>query len=362
MSPLTRCDYEKVVHTTAKWHAIRSAGELIEAVTQDCLDLIDADRVSFEHFAPTVPDFSIVTATPAWDVDFESLSRILLENLHEHPCIQHYLHTGDPSAHKISDFLTVRQFRRTELYRRLYRRLECEDQFGMTLNPTDGPFSALVAYRGRRGFTERDRAILNLVRPHVAQAHANVQAAQNMQQVTRLWRRMAERLGVATIDVDYAGRIHDASDRTRTWLARCFGRADQPGRLPGKLLDWVRSRWPNGSYDGRAANGAPLSTRCDGVDLVVWLMPGPEAARERATLVIERQQTDRLDRIVQSLGLTARQERVLVELARGRTNRQIAAALSISPHTVRKHLENIYDRLGVDNRAAALAMLHGAHS
>ncbi|NBC11321.1 MAG: hypothetical protein GVY24_06225 [Planctomycetes bacterium] len=358
MSSLTRRDYEKVVRTTAQWHALRSADELIEAVTRDCLALIDADRVSFEHFVPTVPDFSIMAATPAWEVDFDSLAPVLLDHLHEHPCIQHHLRTGDPTALKISDFLSTRQFHRTELYRRLYRRLECEDQFGMTINQSTGPFSALVAYRVRRGYTERDRAILNCVRPHAARAYANVQWLAHARDVTRTWRRFADLLGLATLEADRAGRIHNASQRAGEWIERFFGRADQPARLPAELRRWLRSRWPRLASDGQAANHAPLSTDRDGDRLLVRLMPAATAAGDRATLVMELQRTESLARAAHSMGLTAAQQRVVAELARGRTNRQIAAALTISPHTVRKHLENVYDRLGVDNRAAALAALH----
>ncbi len=54
-------------------------------------------------------------------------------------------------------------------------------------------------------------------------------------------------------------------------------------------------------------------------------------------------------------GLTARELEVLALVAGGHRNRQIAAALVISPHTVRRHLQNIFRKLGVSSRAAATA-------
>ena len=54
------------------------------------------------------------------------------------------------------------------------------------------------------------------------------------------------------------------------------------------------------------------------------------------------------------LGITARQAEVLVWLARGKTNRDIADVLGVSPRTVNKHLEAIYTKLGVENRSAAV--------
>jgi DNA-binding CsgD family transcriptional regulator len=53
--------------------------------------------------------------------------------------------------------------------------------------------------------------------------------------------------------------------------------------------------------------------------------------------------------------LTARQMQLLQLVAAGHTNAQIAAALYVSVHTVRKHLENIFQRLQVTSRTAAVA-------
>jgi ATP/maltotriose-dependent transcriptional regulator MalT len=54
-------------------------------------------------------------------------------------------------------------------------------------------------------------------------------------------------------------------------------------------------------------------------------------------------------------GLTEREVEVLRLVARGCTNREIADALVLSEHTVRRHLQNVFGRLGVSSRAAAVA-------
>lgn len=51
--------------------------------------------------------------------------------------------------------------------------------------------------------------------------------------------------------------------------------------------------------------------------------------------------------------LTAREAEVLLWLSRGKANRDIGAILGISPRTVNKHLEQVFVKLGVENRAAA---------
>jgi DNA-binding CsgD family transcriptional regulator len=54
-------------------------------------------------------------------------------------------------------------------------------------------------------------------------------------------------------------------------------------------------------------------------------------------------------------GLTEREAEVLGWVGNGKTNDEIAAVLHVSPHTVRKHLENIFGKLGVHTRTAATA-------
>jgi DNA-binding NarL/FixJ family response regulator len=54
-------------------------------------------------------------------------------------------------------------------------------------------------------------------------------------------------------------------------------------------------------------------------------------------------------------GLTERECEVLRQVAAGLTNRQIAAELSISEHTVARHLQNIFLKLALPSRAAATA-------
>ena len=55
--------------------------------------------------------------------------------------------------------------------------------------------------------------------------------------------------------------------------------------------------------------------------------------------------------------LTGREVEVLRLVAEGKSNREIAALLVLSPKTVGRHLDNIYAKLGVSSRAAAVAAL-----
>ncbi len=54
-----------------------------------------------------------------------------------------------------------------------------------------------------------------------------------------------------------------------------------------------------------------------------------------------------------AFGLTGREAEVLVWIAAGKSNRDISEILGISPRTVNKHLEQVFAKLSVENRATA---------
>ena len=56
------------------------------------------------------------------------------------------------------------------------------------------------------------------------------------------------------------------------------------------------------------------------------------------------------------LTLTSREAEVLLWLSRGKSNRDIAEILGLSPRTINKHLEQMFEKLGVENRASATAL------
>jgi DNA-binding NarL/FixJ family response regulator len=79
------------------------------------------------------------------------------------------------------------------------------------------------------------------------------------------------------------------------------------------------------------------------------------AGLEDATgyLLIKSERTRASAEELAPLPLTSRERQVLAFVAAGKTNADIALLLSVSPRTVQKHLEHIFDKLGVETRTAA---------
>lgn len=68
------------------------------------------------------------------------------------------------------------------------------------------------------------------------------------------------------------------------------------------------------------------------------------------------EQNDESDLLRRQFSLTSREVEVLLWIARGKSNTDISSNLKVSPRTVNKHLEQIFEKLGVENRASAAAV------
>jgi DNA-binding CsgD family transcriptional regulator len=123
-------------------------------------------------------------------------------------------------------------------------------------------------------------------------------------------------------------------------LERHFGRPERAGLLPRPVTDWLDVGCP-----------APLVSAADGHRLRIDSLGG----RPAALLLTERLAS--LSReALRGLGLSAREAEVLSCVALGHANSEIARQLSVSLGTVKRHLEHIYEKLGVHTRTAAAAV------
>jgi DNA-binding CsgD family transcriptional regulator len=80
------------------------------------------------------------------------------------------------------------------------------------------------------------------------------------------------------------------------------------------------------------------------------------AGLDETMLLLQRRKSTLPAARIDSAALTPRETEVLSWLAKGKTNRDIADILGMSPRTVNKHLEHIFEKLGVETRAAAAGL------
>jgi DNA-binding CsgD family transcriptional regulator len=127
-----------------------------------------------------------------------------------------------------------------------------------------------------------------------------------------------------------------------------FGRVDP--RLPSPVASWVEAQ-----LRARPLHpGQPLVLRRGDRTLVVRFLRGAQPAEPDQLLLRDRRALG-TDEVPRSLGLTLREIDVLKLVAQGMTNREVAGPLCLAVTTVRRHLENIFAKIGVRTRTAAVA-------
>jgi DNA-binding NarL/FixJ family response regulator len=156
--------------------------------------------------------------------------------------------------------------------------------------------------------------------------------------------------------VNRQGKVMWSTPQAQKLLADNFvgGHGDE-FVLPEALQQWLEQ-----SQQGKGGSkGVPAASFPDHPELRLHYMG--KAGPNEFLLRLARESTSIAPaEFTSELGLTAREGEVLSWLSKGKTNRDIAQILGLSPRTVDKHLEQIYAKLGVENRTAAAAIAANA--
>lgn len=175
---------------------------------------------------------------------------------------------------------------------------------------------------------------------------ARIRVHLNNARMTQSAHTTLDRLGQTSFSTDSAGQWRWATPQAdlllekanvnrsalaepiQRWLKHQPERGQQLNQLPGNL--GLR-------YLGHSASG--------------------EENGEHLFRLLHHDSDAELELLKNALHVTHREAQVLVWIAHGKTNREIAQILELSPRTVNKHLEQIFRKLGVENRTAAAAMV-----
>jgi DNA-binding CsgD family transcriptional regulator len=290
------------------------------------------------------------------------LTTVLREDRHNHPIAQQMPQTLD-GAYKLSDFISSAALhRREKLYQQFLRPLDTEDQMLLFL-PDVRPvkwgelaqanitLSGFIINRSSRSFTERDRLVLNLLRPHLAQAYGNAQQYHQLQQDIAHTQQCLNHLG--TIVIDPAGRVKSIAPQAIIWLETYFAKSTCSLVLPDHLWSWIQYQVTRRTNCLDSIESClPLKIQHAGRELIIRLAIAP--SRDCYILMLEEQTCSSLNSLA-LLGLSQRETEVLALVIQGKDNKAIALQLSVNISTIRKHLENIYAKWSVKSRTGAIA-------
>lgn len=346
---LTGRDFASVLRFLQNVHAIRELDSFPEQVGSALEGLIPRDYYSYVQIDGYTRKAAVAITRPSIDsiLPLPNQHEIFERYGHEHPLPSaHQHHVG---ALKISDFLTQRQFERLALYNEFFRPCGVRHQMSVVLPAKPGVLRGIIVNRGGLDFSERERQLLNLILPHLAQAYQNAEAF-------TLMRRALGTAGQEVIYADRGGRIRYASEGALLWIQTYFQEhAAQEDHLPPALDLWVRDQRDH-SYRQTdfTLPRQPLVIDQGDKRLVIRFFRDGEDGQEDVILLEERLIRVSLATLT-TLGLSLREAEVMGWVTQGKTVAEISRILCISAGTVEKHLEHIYSKLGVHSRASAVA-------
>jgi len=135
---------------------------------------------------------------------------------HQSPLIQWHLASRDPRAQRMSDVIDHAKFRETDLYREVFVPLGVAHQMAITL-PAPPTLLIGLTVAHMRDYTDAERKLLDLARPHLIQARANAAARQRVREVLDAVQQGLDDAGEAIVVADARDRVEFA---TRAGLAR----------------------------------------------------------------------------------------------------------------------------------------------
>jgi DNA-binding response OmpR family regulator/DNA-binding CsgD family transcriptional regulator len=151
--------------------------------------------------------------------------------------------------------------------------------------------------------------------------------------------------------VNGAGKLMWATPQAQKLLADALAGENDDVVLPDPVPQWLEQ-----ARKGKAGSRATVMATLPGNEQLRLQYMGKLGANEFLLRLAKDSGAEAPAEFSSELGLTTREGEVLSWLSKGKTNRDIAQILGLSPRTVDKHLEQIYAKLGVENRTAAAAI------
>lgn len=290
--------------------------ELGELVRADWITYFERDHLGHHLFEIGRPD-----EPECWDgVPVEGWDDVTLNGSPFTP----HRRSGYLGALRVSDFLSQRELHRTRYYEVGLRPLGGEHSMEVEIPSPPSQWRTFSFANSERAFSERDRLVVDLVQPHLVRRWQAANARRELAAALTGVEQAEAHEARGVIVLGARGEVEYASEPARRLL-----REFAPNQ---SLVEWFESGCRR-----------PLVTRLGERRLMV--------ERVGDALLLEEKRD--------AVSLTAREREVLTWVARGKTNSEIAHLLWLAPSTVAKHLENIYAKLGVKTRTAAVARFLG---
>ncbi|OYW44932.1 MAG: DNA-binding response regulator [Sphingomonadales bacterium 32-68-7] len=183
--------------------------------------------------------------------------------------------------------------------------------------------------------------LLARVRVHMAQGRAAHASAASLDATGRMM-----------LATDASGSMLWCTPRAEAAISRLTpGWSRQDSELPAMLRTPVERLLSNGT-----AGASVRVEQSPAEDMLELVLVTHHRAHEVLIRLNELNPRKDVEKLAATLRLTQREAEVLLWVSYGKSNGDISDVLDISPRTVQKHLEHVYEKLGVETRSAAAAI------
>jgi DNA-binding CsgD family transcriptional regulator len=340
---LAHRDLQTLLSALSALHADFNAQTLPQRTLETIDKIIPGQAIFFDAF-DTESTYIFNSWTNREDLYTAEGMEIFNRFAHQHPLIPDIIGGKIQSAIKITDYLSQSEYERIDLFNEYYRLGGFNRQMGLALPiASDFTFSCTV-HRWGEDYTERDRLILTLLAPHLGNCINNSLAFERLNSTTDV-------RSVGVIAVDLNGKTQFVNEFARELLERYFaGEKTTDNSLPENLWNWIKLQ-DSANKKEFELPPPPFKVKKAGGVLTVRLASN-NAIQEKTLLLEEKKFLS--PKTLEQLNVTRREAEILFWIAQGKTDIEIGLLPFISPRTVHKHAENIYAKLGVETRTAAM--------
>lgn len=178
---------------------------------------------------------------------------------------------------------------------------------------------------------------------------ARIKVHLNNARTTRSAQAALDSTGQNLCAVSRFGELLWATPQVTQYLERLSPGGRPPLQISSALTQWLKHNPAEGSQLQFGIGDATLK----------WVLVGAASDNEYLLRLVNDDQADECDLLKQRFAVTKREAEVLLWVAKGKTNREIAQILELSPRTVNKHLEQLFKKIGVENRTTAATLAVG---
>lgn len=340
---LESADWQKINGCLVRLYQELDPEKHTRVMLQVLNELVAADSIALNSYDP--PTTLRVVTLPenfATAAQVEAVGKYAQQS----PFGVYYFATQDASWKMTTDFMPVEDFHKLDVYLHALAPLGINQQIGGMLAVMDGTAHIVTIHRTHRGFSEREREILNVLHPHLVTSFLNAMFISRANcSITQL-KAVMETAPGAYGYFDSDGKLAWLQPRAREWLLDFFpDEIDAVSNMPDAVLALV--------HQSRSDSGAAKSLTKYKADEFLTAFLSVSVLRG-LILRLERKPSVNPPRFRLIPELTPAENEVLRWMVEGKRNAEIGDILNSSVRTVEKHVAKILAKLEVENRATAI--------